>query len=192
MTTARTTTKAALLQAAAEVIAERGWHAANARAVADRAGVPLGAVNYHFDGKEDLLRQAAIHAIARMYVVPTQMVGTASTLRVLLDRIFRWHRSPEVSIEQQVLVLEVMLQSRRDPRLAAMFVSNLQGYRAFLAEVVHRTATHLPPGSDTGAVVDALSAALDGLMLHFLIDRAFPLDEATAMTATAWRALLQP
>lgn len=192
MTTAHRTTKAALLQAAAEVIAERGWHAANARAVADRAGAPLGAVNYHFDGKEDLLRQAAIHAIARMYVVPTQMIGTTSTLRVLLDWIFQWQRSPDVSVEQRVLVLEVMLQSRRDPRLAAMFVSTLEGYRAFLAEVVHRTATQLPPGSDAGAVADALSATLDGLMLHFLIDRAFPLDEATAMTATAWRALLQP
>lgn len=47
-----------LLDAALEVFAERGYRASRLEAVAAAAGVTKGAIYYHFEGKEDLLRQA--------------------------------------------------------------------------------------------------------------------------------------
>jgi AcrR family transcriptional regulator len=47
-------TKARLLEAAGEVFAEKGFALARVRAICDRAGANLAAVNYHFGDKEHL------------------------------------------------------------------------------------------------------------------------------------------
>ncbi len=41
-------TRQRLLDAAAELIAERGWGQVTTRAIAERAGLPHGTVSYHF------------------------------------------------------------------------------------------------------------------------------------------------
>lgn len=48
-------TRAALLDAAEKLFAERGYAGASLRAITDAAGANLGAVNYHFSSKEELL-----------------------------------------------------------------------------------------------------------------------------------------
>ena len=50
------------MAAAAELIAELGWGRVTTRAVAERAGLPHGSVSYHFQGKQELLTEAAMHA----------------------------------------------------------------------------------------------------------------------------------
>jgi len=47
-----------IVDAALDVIAEVGVAGASHRRIADRADVPLGSMTYHFDGMDDLLRQA--------------------------------------------------------------------------------------------------------------------------------------
>jgi len=47
-------TKQALLEAAASVFAESGYHLARVRSIAARAGTNVAAVNYHFGSKEGL------------------------------------------------------------------------------------------------------------------------------------------
>ena len=53
------------MAAAAELVAELGWGRVTTRAVAERAGLPHGAVSYHFRGKQELLTEAAMFAFAR-------------------------------------------------------------------------------------------------------------------------------
>jgi AcrR family transcriptional regulator len=50
--------KERLLAAGEAMLREQGFFDASARAVADRAGVAVGGVHYHFDSVEDLLLQA--------------------------------------------------------------------------------------------------------------------------------------
>jgi AcrR family transcriptional regulator len=50
----------ALLDAAFRVFAERGYRATRLEEVAAEAGLTKGAIYYHFDGKEDLLRRAML------------------------------------------------------------------------------------------------------------------------------------
>jgi TetR/AcrR family transcriptional regulator, regulator of cefoperazone and chloramphenicol sensitivity len=55
-------TKAALIQAAGELFAERGYSGVTARQVVTRAGVSLGAIPYHFGSMEVLYRETLIEA----------------------------------------------------------------------------------------------------------------------------------
>src|SRR5438045_2119903 len=58
-------TREKLMAAAAELIAELGWGRVTTRAVAERAGLPHGAVSYHFRGKQELPTEAAMFAFSR-------------------------------------------------------------------------------------------------------------------------------
>ena len=55
-------TAALLLDAAEEVFAEHGYGAASTREIARRAGVPFGALHYHWGSKQQL--RQAVHARA--------------------------------------------------------------------------------------------------------------------------------
>lgn len=53
-------TRTALLDAAERAFGFGGYHGASLREIAGAAGVPLGVVHYHFQGKEDLFREAVL------------------------------------------------------------------------------------------------------------------------------------
>jgi AcrR family transcriptional regulator len=55
-------TKTRLLEAAGQEFAEKGFDAARIRAICDRAGANVAAVNYHFGDKEQLYVQAVLEA----------------------------------------------------------------------------------------------------------------------------------
>lgn len=59
-------TRARLLESAARVIAERGFRGATTRAICDRAGANVAAINYHFGSKERLQAEALRWAAGRM------------------------------------------------------------------------------------------------------------------------------
>lgn len=57
----------ALINAAFRVFATRGYHATRLEEVAEEAGLTKGAIYYHFDGKEDLLRQSVARRHAEIF-----------------------------------------------------------------------------------------------------------------------------
>jgi TetR/AcrR family transcriptional repressor of uid operon len=54
-------TRAALVHAAAEVFAESGFAGASVSKIAERAGLTLGAMYFHFRNKEDLAREIVLN-----------------------------------------------------------------------------------------------------------------------------------
>ncbi|TDD54153.1 TetR/AcrR family transcriptional regulator [Kribbella antibiotica] len=78
-------TRAAVMQAAAEVFAENGFSGASVMKIADRAGVTLGGVYFHFRSKEELAR--AIVAGQPDFVVPTE---TSRGLQRAIDTTRTW------------------------------------------------------------------------------------------------------
>jgi AcrR family transcriptional regulator len=59
--------RAAILDAAAQLIAERGYHTVRVSDIAQVAGTSTGTVHYYFPGKNDVLTAALQHAIDRAF-----------------------------------------------------------------------------------------------------------------------------
>ena len=69
------TTSEKLLDAALDVILEKGWAQASTRAVADRAGVRPGVVHYHFASQQDLRIDAAMRGLEPLRVALTEAIA---------------------------------------------------------------------------------------------------------------------
>jgi AcrR family transcriptional regulator len=182
-------TRERLMSAAAELIAELGWGRVTTRAVADRAGLPHGAVSYHFRGKQELLIEATMFAFER--AVPVGEFATRVTVAGLVDLV-----EAQVADRDAIdpvtsrLMFEAMREAERDQTLRARMGAMLHQYRQLMIETVaadqDRDAVFAAAPAD--ALATLLAAVGDGLLLHALIDP----DLDIRATLDALRALLEP
>ena len=186
-------TKAALLSAAAELIAEVGWNAVSTRAIAQRAELPHGTVSYHFDGKADLLRQAAVRVLDRAFADEGWLAATESVeVRGLVLAVGQSMRSADDlgARAELALVSECLVQGARDPELHRALLSYLHRYRDTLVRRVNRDVAggQLCGDVPATAIATLVTAAMDGLMVHAALDSELDVEAACAALA----ALLDP
>ncbi|HEY4464776.1 MAG TPA: TetR/AcrR family transcriptional regulator [Streptosporangiaceae bacterium] len=177
------------MAAAAELIAELGWGRVTTRAVAERAGLPHGAVSYHFRGKQELLTEAAMFAFAR--AVPEGEFAALAGVEDLIGLI-----AAEVADRDAIdpvlsrLMFEAMSEAERDPALRERMGAMLAQYRELMVRAVRaeQRAGVVFAGAPAEAIATLLGAVGDGLLLHALLDPE--LDVHAALNAL--RALLAP
>jgi TetR/AcrR family transcriptional regulator len=84
----------AILKAAEEVFAERGFFSARIQDIAERGGFAVGTVYKHFEQKEDVLRALMIENVASMEIAlaprPTDPLGFEDKLITRLARLFSY------------------------------------------------------------------------------------------------------
>jgi AcrR family transcriptional regulator len=170
-----------LLQAAAELIAERGWTAVTTRAVADRAGVGSGVVHYHFSSMQALLVEAAVGAARSVGTQMSRVLAAAGSADEVLTALLGMLDSYTGTDPMSVLFVEAYLAGTRDERLRQEFGTVIGELRGQLAE---RLAAGAVPDPDATAAV--LSAAIDGVLLHRAL---LPWPDAAA-TAAVLRRLI--
>lgn len=175
-------TRQRLLTAAAELIAEVGWGRVTTRAVADRAGLPHGAVSYHFRGKQELLGEAAMGAFAD--AIPAGEFASMSTLADFMGLV-RTEIGTHEAIDPVLsrLMLETLREAERDPWLRDRMGEMLQAYRMLMVDLVRREQDRGRVSHDVSAegLAILLGAAGDGLLMHALLDPE--LDMAAALDA---------
>lgn len=76
-----------------------------------------------------MFRQAAVAELTDMFATPARIMRDSETVEGLVEDMLGWSRVADVTATQQVLLLEVMPQSRRDPALAAGMAGALREYR---------------------------------------------------------------
>ncbi|GAB2765146.1 TetR/AcrR family transcriptional regulator [Amycolatopsis magusensis] len=155
MTTAASTPKgerrrAALIEAASQLLAESGFDAIRHRAVAERAGLPLASTTYYFDSLEELVTAAVEHH-ARLELVQGRQCLEEARDRSLVD-----------------LVLELLLGPERDDREADAEAVLLRYERL----VATGRRKYLRP------LMRTLSAELDHLLLEIFARSGTPVDAA--------------
>jgi AcrR family transcriptional regulator len=188
-TTASASTREKLMTAAAELIAELGWGRVTTRAVAERAGLPHGAVSYHFRGKQELLTEATMFAFAR--AIPEDEFAALAGVADLIGFI-----AAEVADRDAIdpvlsrLMFEAMGEAERDPALRERMGAMLAKYRELMVRAVRAEQQRGAVFADAPAdAIATLRGALgDGLLLHARLDPA--LDVHAALNAL--RALLAP
>ncbi|HRX85004.1 MAG TPA: CerR family C-terminal domain-containing protein [Phycisphaerae bacterium] len=64
-----------LIDAAGQVFAERGLHAATVKEITERAGVNTAAINYHFNDKQELYTEVIRHALSQTPMIREAELG---------------------------------------------------------------------------------------------------------------------
>ncbi|HEX7070037.1 MAG TPA: helix-turn-helix domain-containing protein [Rhodothermales bacterium] len=87
--------RAAIIQAAVEVIAREGLERTTTRRIAETAGAPLGAIHYCFRNKEEILAAIADEGAARIQAAfepidPTE--GLRATIINDIDALWAWYQ----------------------------------------------------------------------------------------------------
>jgi TetR/AcrR family transcriptional regulator, regulator of biofilm formation and stress response len=164
-------TRVRLMDAAAELIAERGWGAVTTRVVAERAGLRPGLVHYHFDSVTDLLIDSSLRAaqaeVARI-LQPALARAGPDALAELIQAGASYGTGPGGPGPGAAVFVEMLLAARRHERLRSALAGLLAGARAAVGQLVRAGE----PGADGQATAEVLLAAFDGLLLHRLLDPA--------------------
>lgn len=155
------------------------------RAIASRAGVPHGAISYHFAGREDLLREAATTKLAELFDPPLALARTAPGTTALVEETLGWFEAGGLAAPAAGILVEILCQAARDDSLREQAAGMLRQYREALNDLIRASGRpgEQPPapadGAATGEGLAAIIAAvMDGLLLHAFIDRDLNLSAA--------------
>lgn len=193
-------TKTALLEAAKQLILERGYAGTSVRELAAVAGTNLGAVNYHFGSREKLLNEAMLEFFrewagrsAEIDVDPD-----AEPLKQLAERSRPMVDGIAAAQPAFVMALEALLQARRSPELQGRIAEHYAELRRMAVEGMAQTnrGSELPRRV-LEVAASYMVAIADGLQVQALLDpEAIPTaDELAAFyegLAAAARAAGQP
>jgi AcrR family transcriptional regulator len=177
-------TKTALLQAAKRLVLERGYAGASVRELASASGTNLGAVNYHFGSRENLLNQAILEfflewgeRVGELDVDPTSgpLEQLAARARPMIDGI------PEAQ-PLFVMFLEGVLQSRHAPELREQLAAHYAEQRRRACErIAASPAGGALPARTVEIVASYMLAVADGMQLQALLEpQAIPTGEELA------------
>ena len=164
----------ALLDAALEVFAERGYRESSVDEIAERAGYSKGALYWHFSSKDDLFFALLEERIDRRWRESIELLGSAPPERdmaVEASRLFG-----EILRGQREMLLinqEYWLQSVRDPKRRARYARRQAGLRAALAKAITARLEHLgapPPGAAAEDFATAFMALAAGLAQERLVE----------------------
>jgi DNA-binding transcriptional regulator YbjK len=160
----------AILQAAVELIGERGPDALTHRAVAERAGVSLSATTYWFSSKDEIFRQAVALAageeVARLErlvldLAPRELAPTAWARELSAALAADVQRNPA----QPVAMFEFVLEASRRPDLREE-VARWETAHLRLAEAGLRAVGSADPETDAHIVVAVVSGLMLGLLAN--------------------------
>ncbi len=166
-------TREALLDAAGQVFARRGYHGAAVDEVAAEAGFSTWALYSNFEGKEDLFLALLTREIERQVRAVSEAIGERATL----DERARggaeyWNRFLEREPELVLLFMEFWAYAVRNPEVRSRFAARYAEVRASLARLIEQSARELGieltrPPEHLAVAVDALA---DGFALQKLAD----------------------
>jgi AcrR family transcriptional regulator len=173
-----------ILQAACELIAERGIGGARIAQIAKAAGVSTALVHYHFRTREVLLAETLDYAFDLTSAVrlrPAREHGEAgSAAKRLADVVEQSLPTTDPGRREWQLWAELWLGAARDPSLRPIAAQMYTRYRTWIATAIAEgvAAGEFAP-VDPMKTADLAMAVIDGLGLRVLLgDPSMPLGEA--------------
>jgi AcrR family transcriptional regulator len=181
-------TRARILDATVELMAEVGIDGVRSRAVAERAGVNPALLHYHYGTMAALVVEAAQHALLSELGPSIDAFASRGTVQEGVTAILYWiadhGRTPGATI-----LAEAMVKGIRDPKFRAWSRNAARRFRALILERLEqgRDAGEIDPTLDLEATALLLAAALDGLLFHHLVDPKLAVTRAAEPIAAMLR-----
>ncbi|MTD58042.1 TetR/AcrR family transcriptional regulator [Amycolatopsis pithecellobii] len=163
--------RAALVEAAAELLVESGFDAVRHRAVAERAGLPLASTTYYFDSLEDLVAAAVEYrgrfelaqGRAQLDKLGTEPLGVDTLVEVVLDQLL----GEDTTYEAVLLRYERLVTTGRRPYLRPLMRAMQVELYELLTEIFARSGR---PVEEKRLV--ELVALVDGAVVNAFIEVA--------------------
>lgn len=170
----RTKSRAVILQAGLELFAHQGFHNTTISQIATKAGISKGLIYNYFESKEDLLKgilEEALHTGDVIFeTISDPDMDPEKALHQAIDQIFQlleanpayWRLIMSLSFKEDVTIQYESLTRQHE-------MKNLE----YLANLLEKAGVDNPQMESM-----YLSAALDGILLHFLhFKEKYPLQE---------------
>lgn len=171
-----------LVQIGLDLLAEGGWAAITARAVADRARTRPGLLHHYFNGLPGL-HVAVAQRASEMIIDPVvdallAAPDTPAALQALRDLV------PDMIAGERNLRLaaELLVRALRDPRMGAERRDWSRAVRGRIAGRLEQLCPDWPRERREGTAM-LFTAMLDGLMLQLILDPDLSTDPALSATA---------
>jgi AcrR family transcriptional regulator len=152
----------ALVRAAFDCIAAKGFEGLRLRDVAAQVGIDHSTLHHYFAGKEDLVASVVEHATRQFWPTMPADGGAGERLRHHLAALGRM-------IKQQPALFTVMaeldLRARRDPAIRSIIDRHEEGWRIVLGEVLRQGAKEdaWTQRLDAATAVELIIAAVKGV-----------------------------
>ncbi len=154
----------ALVAAAYQEIAARGFEGLRTREVAAAVGVNIATLHYYYASKEDLIRGVVGHAVSRFQSTLGSTGGAVERLRAHFQGLRRLSREePELF----AVMSELMLRSARDPALAKIIQRTNEYWHETLRGLLRgaRDDGDLAKAIDPDGMAAVIVATLKGVYL---------------------------
>jgi AcrR family transcriptional regulator len=174
-------TRAALIESAAQVFAERGFMGASVEAVAERAGYTRGAFYSNFGSKEELFAELLQERVYTRYRAMAQRSAQAEsrpTMREVGEQLAEIQKGSGRGSSLFKLWLELIAHAGRDKRFRKLAAGFWRGNRRASAAAIEATygAAGVNPPADPKLLATAMIALDIGLAIqHFADPREVPL-----------------
>ena len=171
----RQRTREALLDAAATVFAQRGFHGASLDEIAETAGYTRGAIYKHFADKEDLLHEVCVRLNERSFAEFDDMPAVRVPISQFVDGksvVDQWRSMNERDAEFRIVMLEYQLYAMRNPQARERALGFARENMHHLADYIRQHAADVGeepplPVDDIAGVFGVMS---DGFGQAALID----------------------
>jgi len=191
-------TRERLIDAAAQVFAEKGYDRAGVQEISRRAGLTTGAIYGRFAGKAELL-QAAIESrtdddLDDLFSSHAFDGHATDILKVVGAHLVSPSPDREHDGAEGALLLEAFVAARRDGEVRDSIVKVLDERAELLSELVEAAKTDgsLDPALDTESVVAFCHAVGLGFLIYDAISFALPQSQPWEQLITRLVAALAP
>lgn len=160
----RAAAQAALLDAAIESLIENGWAGTTTRAVAERAGLSLGAQQHYYPTKAALI-EAAVQRLAYQ-IAEAALSGVPPTgtererAEVLITRLWEVNNIPAIRAAHELISV-----GQRDPEVRPHVVAMLTMAQNLTLDVARQLCPNLMRHPDAEAFVRIIWATMRGTVL---------------------------
>ncbi len=167
--------RAQMLQAALEIISERGYAETRIADVAERAGISPALVIYYFKTKDQLLTEAIRFYEDAWYAVGQRRMNALPTAAARLEEIVAMSLLPEEDPPEPddswTLWLDFWAQAARNAEVGSVRRKSDERWREVISGLVQAgQGAGEFAGVDPASFAIALSALLDGLTIQIALD----------------------